>query len=433
MTRPKRSSTAASPFTLEKLLWPFVAVFSAAIPLFVSFRGAETFREPKELIVRAAAIAVLAVAGIAIVWQPARWRELVLDRVTATAVAASAFVAVLAFATSTNRPLSARSIAYTFTLLVMFWAAYVAVRSRSVDKALLIGAAASVVNTLLAIAQRLDIYNPFDFPAEVPHRMRTTALIGNPNDVGASLAVCFIVILAYALVSRCWIFTAIAALLFAGVVASDALTAMIAIGLATVVMMFLVSRRAGFLALGALVPIALAVILVVPTLRVRMSAIAGAVRSRDYDTLTSHRVVGFLTAFKIFEDHPIAGAGPGTFKWLYLPYRIRVEADHPELYLKMLENLGEVHSDHLQVLAEEGLLGYAALLVGAGALASRSWKTNRKPDERSRFVRLAALPLAVCFVMLAAAGFPLELAAVMTPLLFFAACLFAWSHHDASA
>ena len=157
---------------------------------------------------------------------------------------------------------------------------------------------------------------------------------------------------------------------------------------------------------------------------------ATAARARDYDALTSHRIVPFLAAIEIFRDHPLVGAGPGTFKWLYLPYRLRVEAAHPSLYLKTIENVGEVHSDQLQVLAEEGLMGYAAFLVAMIALGSRTLaikKENGEQNERAQFVRLASPPLAVCFFLLAATGFPLELSAVMMPFLFFAATLFRWS------
>jgi len=101
----------------------------------------------------------------------------------------------------------------------------------------------------------------------------------------------------------------------------------------------------------------------------------------------------------------------------------------------MLDNLGEVHSDQLQLLAEEGLLGYAAMLVGVAALGSRSLRRtaeDQELDERTKFVRLAAMPLAIGFLALAATGFPLELAAVKTPLLFFAACIFAWSSDGAN-
>ncbi len=434
MKRPHRLS--AGSFTIEDALWIVSCSFAVVIPLFISPTGADVFRLPKELLIRAEMIVVLAVMAIAIIWQPRRWRSLVPDRTTAFALGAVAGAALIAYAFSTNRPISIGSIGYTFSCVVVFWGTYVAARGRSSGKAVLVGAAAAVPNAALAIAQRLDLYNPFTFATDIPHRMRTTAMIGNPNDAGASFAVYFVAILALAIVSRRWLPAATVVLLLAGVIASDALTAMIAVTAAVAAMMFLASPRIGLFAAAALLALTVGTILIVPAVRERFDAMAAAARAHDYQAFTSNRIVAFLTALTIFQDHPIAGAGPGTFKWLYLPYRLRVEAAHPNLYLKMTENLGEVHSDHLQVLAEEGLLGYAALIAGVVALASRSFKNGLRAhgaDQRSQFVRLTALPLAVCFLGLAATGFPLELSAVMIPLLFFAGCLMSWSLNDTSA
>ena len=201
------------------------------------------------------------------------------------------------------------------------------------------------------------------------------------------------------------------------------------------VLAVLASRRA-LLSVGIIALAFVSLVATLPALRARAALYTAAARARDYDLLTDHRIVGYMTAWMIFRDHPLTGAGPGTFKWHYLPYRLQVEAHHPEYYLKMNESLGEVHSDHLQVLSEEGAIGYTCMLIAVLVLGSRSLalkSENGEEDERRAYVRLCALPLAVCFVALAAAGFPLELAAVTSPLLFFARALMRWSHDAAAA
>jgi len=431
----KRAASAQRTTFLERALWLTIAAFTLIIPAYVSPHADNVFRLPKELLLRAEGVVVAAIVAMMLIWQPRRLRSLLLDRVTATALGACAVATLLSAALSTNRAISVRSVGYVLACIVVFWATYIAVGRQSVRRAVLIGAAAAIANALLAITQRLDWFNPFEFENLLMQRMRTTAFIGNPNDVGASLAVSLVVVTALAILNRSAIAAGAALLLFSGVLAADALTAILAVAAALAGMLLLASRRAGLRTIAAIVLLSMATVAVYPPLRTRMNAMAAAARARDYDALTSHRIVGFLVALKIFGDHPVTGAGPGTFKWLYLPYRLQVESEYPRLYLKIVQNVAEVHSDHLQILAEEGALGYGAMLFAAVALGSRSWilrKRNGELDERAKFVHVAALPLAVCFLVLAVAGFPLELAAVTTPLLFFAACILRWSH-DATA
>jgi len=50
-----------------------------------------------------------------------------------------------------------------------------------------------------------------------------------------------------------------------------------------------------------------------------------------------------------------------------------VESDYPAIYMKISENLGEVHSDHLQILAEKGFSDTVQCFLPVVALGSRSW------------------------------------------------------------
>jgi O-antigen ligase len=430
MRRAKTTSSAGA-----HALWLTVALFTIVIPLYVSPHADNVFRLPKDLLVRAEAICILAIVALMLIRQPDRWRDFRIDRRTGLALGSVVVAMIIATVFSTNRSISIRSASEVVASMVAFWGAYIVAGNLNLPRAILVGSASAIPNAVLAISQRLDWFNPFEFPEWLPHRMRITAFIGNPNDVGASLAVCFIPVAVAALHRRNPAYIATAAVVLCGVLASDAATAMLAVSLGLAVVVLTASRRVRLPVIAAMVLIGAATVLLFPPLRARGRALIASARARDYDALTSHRIVPFLVALKIFEDHPLTGAGPGTFKWLYLPYRLRVEADYPSFYLKSTENVGAVHSDHLQILAEEGLIGYAALWIAVVTISSRWWmlrKANGEQDERAKFVHLAALPLAICFLMLAATGFPLELAAVTTPLLFFVACLSRWSN-DAKA
>ena len=126
----------------------------------------------------------------------------------------------------------------------------------------------------------------------------------------------------------------------------------------------------------------------------------------------------------MFTDHPLTGVGPGAFAWHYYDYKIRAEQRVPSLRLAYHRgsNAGEAHNDHLQVLAEGGVLGYAAfaaVMIALGSLSFRAPKT-------ATFARRLALPLAIYWVVLSLAQFPLETTVVRSLLVHLAALCVAW-------
>jgi O-antigen ligase len=447
MTRPRRkpqidAKIAPPPTSIstEQTSWPsharwwIVAAFAIVVPLFISLQGDDTFRLPKELLIRAEAILLAALILASFIRGDNPLRAILRDRLTSIAVASVIVAGILATLFSTNRAISIAALGYALSLVIVFGAMYETAADRSLSSVIAIGVGPAVLNAFLAIGQRVHWWSIFTFPAAIPPRERATALIGNPNEVGACLAVCAVAMIAFAIVSRNLIGFALAALLLIGVVVADALTALIAIIVTGVVIAWMLPRRAAAITTAALGALALAGFLFLPPLRTRVQTLVNAVRTQDYDRLTSHRAIAFVSAWQMFRDHPLAGAGPGTFKFHYLPYRLRIEMEHPNYYLKFVQNMGEVHNDHLQVLAEEGALGFGSLLLCVFVLGSRSFAMRKAAatDIRARFVYFAAFPLVVCWALLALGAFPLELPAVMTPLLFFAAYILRRSH-DAAA
>src|SRR5712692_5624931 len=98
----------------------------------------------------------------------------------------------------------------------------------------------------------------------------------------------------------------------------------------------------------------------------------------------------------MFKEHPAVGIGPGCFGYWYMPYKMMTLASHPD-FLQSTENVHDVHSDHLQVLAVSGVPGYAIFLAGFWLFGRVSFAARKRPDERAEFAHQYALPAAVAF------------------------------------
>ena len=94
-----------------------------------------------------------------------------------------------------------------------------------------------------------------------------------------------------------------------------------------------------------------------------------------------------------------------------------------------MRNFGETHSDHLQTLAVSGAPGLL-LLLGSLFFLARLSLPRGGDDERKRFVRFTAMPLAAGSATMMIAGFPLELAASTMAMLYASAICCAWSASD---
>jgi O-antigen ligase len=283
----------------------------------------------------------------------------------------------------------------------------------------------------LAIAQELRLWMPFGERPDVLHHLQCTALVGNPNELGSYLGVAALVAIAAwpTPLQRGSAWKALTvALLVAGLVASQTLTALVAFAIAFVVLFAADSWRKAARAVAIVGVTAAVLVLLVSPLRERASTLAQWARKGDYNVVLTGRGRAFVAASLMFADRPLAGVGPGAFAWHYFDYKIRVEKRYPSLrdaYNRGV-NFGEVHNDHLQVLAEGGILGYAGFLLGLGALAAISFRPSDVNDSRATFARRLALPLAVYWAVLSLAQFPLETAVVRTTLIHFAALCAAW-------
>ena len=398
---------------------------AVAIPLVFIRDSYDMFRLPKVLLLRAQAILLVATALAAFVMgarfaKPGR-------KVVITAIAGLAGLAILTL-TSTNRAASIEAAGTILATVVVFVATVWIARNHGwiLLAAPLIAAS---LNAALVFVEEMKLWMPFGVQPGIPHHLQCTALIGNPNEIGGYLGAAALACVAAFLIRRSKWLLAVAMLLIVGMFASQTLTAIVAFGVASLAMLAMVSwKRAVAAAAAAVVILAICVVTIAP-FRTRAVNLARWTSAGQYNTVFTGRLASFVAAWWMFLDRPLTGVGPGAFAWQFYDYKIRAEDQYPALrksYGRGL-NFGEVHNDHLQVLAETGLPGYAfmvALLVALGLISIRS--RSEEGDETTRFALRLALPLAMFWALLSIAQFPLETTVVRSLLVHLAALCVGW-------
>jgi len=412
------------PSIVERAAWWLIVSAVVIVPLFVSLRGNETFRTPKDSLFLAFGL----VAGVFVIARGIKPRR------TAPLLALAALAwTVIATIASENRTISIRTLVWVAAAAAFVIAVDTFGRKRSplVIAFPLIPAA---INALLFLLQRFHLWNPMRFPDSVPDQFRFTALIGNPDDVGSFLVAPAVIAVALVLSDRgrraLW--TPLSILLVAALL-TGRVTPVLALGAAMLTIGFLRSRRGGIIATAAVIVIGIVLVTGYGPLRERAESIMSNVRAHDYASATSGRITPSLAAAEMAKQHPLFGVGPGCFGFEYFPYKLAVEQAHPHLRKAYSSSFsyGETHDDYLQTLAETGIVGLAILLAAIVVLARSSRRTEVDDDEepslRDEIRRTTALPLAVGVAVLCLAHFPLHLAASTIVLLYAGTLCVAWA------
>lgn len=411
------------------LILAVVLLGAFGIPLVVLPLAFDAFRLPKELALRAETILLIALYLAALVMGDRP--RIRFDRWLALPLIALGWMAITALA-STNPTLSGlRLIAGIATLIVFIATVRTAETGRASFALIAVPLVAAIINAVIDILQELNIWMPFGTQPDVRHHFQCTALVGNPNEIGSYLAVAALACLAAAVVDRerrKW-FAAGAVVLVAGIIASQTLTAFAAFVAGAFILFGLVSwKHALRVALAAAI-IALVLVISLAPLRRRAENMTHWLRTGEYNALLTDRLTPFIAASLMTLDHPLTGVGPGTFGWNYYTYKVRAEQHYPPLREAWSRgvNFGEVHDDHLQLLAEGGVPAYllfGSLLVMLATISLRAVADDAPTPKR--FATLLALPLAVLWVVLSLAQFPLETTVVRMLIVHFAALCVAW-------
>jgi O-antigen ligase len=433
MSRPTAQRAAVSVEETTKLdllvRVPIIAAFLAG-PFIVS-GGLDSFRLPKELFFEACAILAAGALSIQFLFEGAALRRRVVAVRWEVALAACAVLwTTVATALSTNRAISAQSLLWVASAGVLFVATVIAARSWSVGGAASILLVPAVLNAATAVLQRLDIWSPVHaLDQSLSLRYRTTAFIGNADDLGCYLVPSLVIALALGSAQRgrlrvgCFSATAI---IGAGILASGSFGAMISVIAAASAMALLAGGRQKLRMAALGLVVALAALAIVKPLRERLTSTAIAIRNADFMAATSNRVPAFMSAWAMFRSRPLIGLGPGTFHWWYMPYKMELNHKYPALTDADLENFGEAHNDHLELLAVAGLPGYAIFLSAMARLGRLSLRGETTGRLATDLVRVCALPLSLAIFILTLTQFPLELAAPLGAILQSAALCVAW-------
>lgn len=426
MARRKNEPADRTP-SLLRIIWSVVALGATMTPLIVSRSGREAFRVEKEVVYEAEAIVLGALLLIALVWHGRRFFE-PLSRQRPVLIVAACAVAWTAITTltSTNRTLSWPSLVWVASCAVVFIATLLVAR---IAPGILLGAVlvGAVFNAVIAVLQRQNIYNPFAFQPGLTLRLRVTAMVGNPNDTGTYLMFSLVVAVALLLVlrgARAAVVAVATAVIATGLLATETLTAIVATAAALLVLFIVAGRRRRALAL-LIAAGALAGSILFAPVRARYVSVYQLARSGNFFEASSSRLPAFIACWRMFREHPVTGVGPGCFAWWYMPHKAQLNRENPEM-LRLPENFGQAHNDHLQILATTGAPGYAIFVAGLGILALRGRKTSGE-HWASRFARLAAPSLAAASAVVTLAQFPLELAATTSVALHFFAICCAWT------
>jgi len=399
----------------------FLVVTSIAGLVVIAFAvapGVDLFRIAKESVMRLQAIVSAFLLAVAVAYGgSARLRELLRDRAVVAVLAGILVWTAVTTLTSGHRLLSVESLVTVVCSVILFVAIWY-IAPQVPAAALLALVPGVVVNTLFAALQEYRIWNPFLFAQDIGawDHLATTALIGNPNDIGGYLALCAVVLLmaSASLEGRLrWISVAAGVIAILGVFVSQTRTAALALVAAAA---YVALRRSWKLALAVAVAVLLSLLIAtrvdLPVLT-RIAQVPSYLARGEWNVVLSDRLPAFAAAVGMVADHPVVGVGPGAYKYFYLAYRIRASEIYPSVIMSGAGvNFAETHNDHLQVLAETGLPGYALFIAACVVLVRRSRN---------------ALPLVITLAVLALAFFPLQIAVTRHLLITISALLVGWS------
>jgi O-antigen ligase len=431
-SRANRGTESESPgaWRWERAAFPLLTAAGLIILAIIVAPGrTDTFRLIKDLALRADAALALVLVAAAIAWAGSgRIREMVREDRAATTI----LLAVMVWSTvttlfSTNRLLSVPSLVDVFSAAAVFIMVWYGARwiPRWVLVTLILTAA---VNATLVTLQALGIWQPLDLEAAatVPHHANT-ALIGNPNDVGTYLALVAIILFAVASVERrllMVLYGAGALIATSGVVISQTRTAVLALAAG---LLFLTIRRSRRTALIAILLMTIAGTAAL-TMRVRVvtriaDSIVMAAEGR-WNEATSNRFTPIVAALEMFRERPLIGFGPKTFRYHHMEYAAQVESGTPRAH-RSGTNFLDVHNDHVQLLAETGLPGYA-IFLSALLFLCRGPVDSGSEDSRRVIASALGLPFAVTLAVLCLAQFPLHLGVTRHLIVTIAALIVGW-------
>lgn len=427
---PENNSEAV-PTVQRWLVWLLLAglVLTATV---ISGNGWDVFRLPKQLAMTAVAILAAALVAAAALLGRFPLDDDARARLRLPLIVAACGIGwmLVSWAMSSNRPLGVNAFVWVISLAVVLFCGIVALRRVRVEWIAIAAFIPAAANAIVLALQASRIWNPWVFPAGTPEGLMRNGLLGNPDDAGIYLLVPSLLFAAFAFAAKRWrlLYAGAAIVSAIGLVLTATFTSLAALITGFFLILVRSSRRGAIVALLA-VPVVIAATLMYAPFRHRVFGAIHDIGRGEGLRIISGRPAAFLAAIEMFRAHPIAGVGPGCFKYEYMPYRLLVEDKHADLVADSLlprVNFGEAHNDHLQILAESGAPGYLALVAMFAIVAAISLRRSPRDDERASIAFVLALPLVGALAVAMMAQFPLQIAAPSYILTFCAAMCFAW-------
>ncbi len=149
-------------------------------------------------------------------------------------------------------------------------------------------------------------------------------------------------------------------------------------------------RRAviGALAIAALAGGVVVMLSLVGPLRERSLGKIDQIARGDWNSVLTGRLDGWRAALWMVEEHPLTGVGVGAYRTEFIPAKTALLREGVVFFADQMNVVfANAHNDLLEVAAETGLPGLAALLLGLALLArsgSRDESGARGPAGRLR-------------------------------------------------
>ncbi|HRC84639.1 MAG TPA: O-antigen ligase family protein [Thermoanaerobaculia bacterium] len=434
-------ASSAKPGWGSRLSFWLVALVVLIPPLVLWPDAKEAFRLPK--LVATNVLVLISLVGLALAWRPAVGRLNVAAFWLRPEVLASVplFLAGLVAGLVSSHPLYARDALLDGAVgLAAFLGWTLALRSAQLRRLLELGFAPALVLSVLALLQALDLWEPLRFAGgQERTRLGVTALAGNPGDLAAFLLLP--ILLAQDRLARLldegfhWrraLWPGLTLLLaLAALAQTQTVTTLVAllVGLAIYWWRFLTRKRSLVWVAGGLAVLLVGALAVAP-LRQRLSEKARDLARGDINHLLTGRLDGWRAAGWMFERHPLLGVGPGSYQAEFGDARLAL-VDQGVRFFRSQQTpvFANAHNEYLEVAADTGLLGLAALGFGLWLLFRALRGLSRKARERDAALAWAG---AAVLAVLALTYFPFRVAITAYPALLFLGWIFRSFHESES-
>ncbi|MEM1207039.1 MAG: O-antigen ligase family protein [Acidobacteriota bacterium] len=403
----------------------------------------ENFRLPKQLLSEVLALLALLLLAVRLfAVQRVDWRR-VLRHPAVLAVSPLVLVALLGLVTSDHTVRVRQGLVSLGIGAASLVAWSLALSRRERWRLLRATAAPAILLSVVAILQFHGLYEPFRFEGQITERLAVTSLAGSAFDLAAFLLLPLLVaqvalltqrrstpaLLGWGavLVTGCW-----------ALLASQTLTVLVAFGIASLVLWLqLLPARRLLPWVAGLTAVAVAATLLVTPLRHRLEEKASSLGDGEVNRFLTGRLDGWRAAWWMFREHPVAGVGHGAYRAEFGTAKLALAQEGVSFFRGQHQVFfTNAHNEVLEVAAETGILGLAALGWG-GWLLWGCWRRSRPrigPLGAPKKERALASAVLVAMALVAATNFPFRASMLAFPWILFLSGLFVpWDDGPAGA